>query len=79
VKSGAIFDYGIEKRVTITGFVRDRANNLFTLASFSFNAPNDPVITGVVVPGQAASGAIYVNTTSPISFSVMDDWAGVNS
>ena len=71
-----LFDYGIEKPITITGNVRDRNNNP---ASFSrtINAPINPwLITWSNVP---AAGASAIATTAPIVLGIADDWAGVNS
>ncbi len=71
-----IFDFGIEKPITISGNVRDRNNNL---ASFTrtVNAPVSPrLIAGSATPAANASAVL---ATDPITLGIADDRAGVNS
>jgi len=69
-----LFDYGIEKTITITGNVRDRNNNLSSF-SRTINAPVQPSL----LSANPAAGASTVATTAPINLSIGDDRAGVNS
>lgn len=76
IPSGALFDYGIEKRIDLSVQVRDRKWLLAT-QSISFNYPQGPtLIAGTRFP---AIGATFVNYDAPIRFGVEDDWAGVDS
>ncbi len=77
ITGSALFDYGVEKTITITGYVRDRANNLYTLTTLTFNQPVGPtLIAGSRSPD---ASAIFVNLSAPIKIGIQDDWAGVNS
>ncbi len=69
-----LFDYGIEKLITITGNVRDRNNNLSSF-SRTINAPVQPWL----LSANPTAGASTVTTTAPINLSIADDRAGVNS
>ena len=74
--SGQLFDYGIEKPITLTISVRDRLSHLSSL-SYTFNQAVGPtLIAGSRSPMANAS---FVNFDAPIGFGVQDDWAGVNS
>ena len=71
-----LFDYGIEKTITITGSVRDRNNNITTFTR-TFNAPVGPtLIAWSRNPYAWANGVL---TTAPVILWIQDDWAGVNS
>jgi len=73
ITGSALFDYGIERTITITGNVRDRANNLYTLSTLTFNQPVGPtLIPGSRVPD---AGAIFVNLSAPLRIGIQDDWA----
>ena len=71
-----VFDYGIEKTITLTGSVRDRNNNLTTFTR-TFNAPVGPtLIAWSRNPDAWANGIL---ATPPVILWIQDDWAGVNS
>ncbi len=76
INSPALFDYGIEKTITITGNVQDRNSNAVSFTR-SFNAPVGPWL----IPGSAnpAWGNSLVLTTAPVLLWIQDDWAGVDS
>ena len=71
-----LFDWGIEKPITITWSVRDRANNLYTLWSYVFNQAAAPTL----IPGSQspAPNAVFVNITDPVMLWIQDEWAGVD-
>lgn len=76
IDSSELFDYGIEKQITISGNVRDRNNNLRTF-SLNFNPGNWPtLIAGSRIP---AANSTRINTTDPIQLWIQDEWAGVDS
>ncbi len=76
IKSWALFDYGIEQLITITGNVADWGWNTGTIAT-SFNAPVSPwLIGGSTIPH---AWATMVLATAPIQLWIADDRAGVNS
>ena len=54
--------------------VRDRAGNLTTQNS-TFNQAQSPTISAQF----PTPGATFVPMDTPVSFSVADDWAGVNT
>lgn len=76
ISSWALFNYGIEKTITMSVSVRDRLWYLSS-TSISFNHPQGPtLIAGTRFP---TTDATFVTYDSPIRFGVEDDWAGVNS
>lgn len=76
IASWALFDYGIEKLITITGHVSDRKGNVWTIWT-TFNAPVSPwLIGGSTIPNAWATMAL---TTTPITLGIADDRAGVHS
>lgn len=73
-----LFDYGIEKPITIVWTVRDRINRSTNFWPFTFNTAVGPwLITGSDSP--AIAGATWISTTEPITLWIADDRAGVNS
>jgi len=76
ISGSELFDYGIEKPITISGNIRDRNNNLRTF-SLSFN----PAVGPWLIPWSAnpAWWATWIGTTVPIQLGIADDWAWVNS
>jgi len=76
IDSSQLFDYGIEKQITISWNVRDRNNNLRTF-SLNFNPANWPtLIAGSRTPN---AWSTRISTTAPIQLGIQDEWAGVNS
>jgi len=76
IASSQLFDYGIEKTITITWRIADRNNNTGTI-SVSFNNPVGPsLIAWSRIPD---AGATLVPTTSTVKLWIQDDRAGVNS
>lgn len=76
INSSELFDYGIEKTITITGNVADWNGNTKTIST-SFNHPQWPtLINGSRIPNAWAS-LVPVNNT--LKLWIEDDWAGVNS
>ena len=72
----ALFDFGIEKKITATFTFKDRAWNTSGL-TINFNNPKWPtLISNSTTP---ANGAVYVNLNDPVKLWIQDDWAGVNS
>ena len=76
IDSSKLFDYGIEKPITITGNIRDRNNNISSF-SRTINAPFQPWL--IVGSDSPSAWATSVSTTAPILLGIADDWAGVNS
>ncbi len=77
INPAELFDRWIEKTITITWSVRDRANNLYTLPSYTFNQAAAPTL----IPGSQSPvpNAVFVNLSDPIRLGIQDEWAGVNS
>lgn len=76
IDSSELFEYGIEKTITITGHVSDRNGNNRTIA-VSFNHPQWPtLINGSRFPN---AWDTLVPTTHTVQLWIEDDWAGVNS
>ena len=76
IPSWALFNYGIEKPITINISVRDR---MWFLSSTSllFNQAQGPtLISDTRFP---VDNATFVTYDAPIRFWVQDEWAGVNS
>ncbi len=72
-----LFDYGIEKPITIVWTVRDRINNTTNFWPFVFNQPVWPrLIAGSATP---AAWASWIDITAPIALSIADDRAGIDS
>ena len=76
IDSSKLFDYGIEKPITITGNIRDRNNNISSF-SRTINAPFQPWL--IVGSDSPAANASAIVTSAPINLSIADDRAGVNS
>ena len=76
IPSSQLFDYWIEKPITMTVSVRDRVNRQSTV-SYTFNQPKGPTL----IPGTRfpSNNSDFVAYDAPIRFGVQDDWAGVNS
>lgn len=77
ITGSAIFNYGVEKTITITGTVKDRANNTYSLSTLTFNQPQGPTL--ISSSRYPDAGAIFVNLNVPVKLGIQDDWAGVNS
>lgn len=76
IPSFQLFDYGVEKPITMSVSIRDRLWHMSS-TSLSFNQPQGPIlITGTRFP---VDNATFVAYDTPIRFGVEDDWAGVNS
>ncbi len=72
-----LFDYGIEKPITIVWTVRDRMNNSTNFWPFVFNQPVWPwLIAGSDTP---TAWAEWIDTNAPIIVWIADDRAGVDS
>jgi hypothetical protein len=76
IASWELFDYGIEKPITLTSSVRDRNNNIYTLWSFVFNQPVGPWLLWSLSP---ASNAVFIDPLAPVKLWIQDDRAGVNT
>lgn len=77
INPAELFDFGIEKPITITWSVRDRANNLYTLSAYTFNQAAAPTL----IPGSQSPlpNAVFVNLADPVRLWIQDEWAGVDS
>lgn len=76
IDASELFDYGIEKTITITWDVADWNGNIKTIST-SFNHPQWPtLINGSRIPN---AWATFILTNSTVQLWVQDDWAGVNS
>jgi hypothetical protein len=77
INPAELFDRWIEKPITITWAVRDRANNLYTLSSYTFNQAAAPIL----IPGSQspAPNAVFVNVSDAVKLGIQDEWAGVDS
>ncbi|MCF7834684.1 hypothetical protein K9M48_01325 [Candidatus Gracilibacteria bacterium] len=76
ISSGQLFDYGIEKTITITTSVDDLKGNHSNLNTINFNYPISPRALGNFVP---SNGAIFVNLSAPVQLGIQDNRAGVDS
>ncbi len=75
IPSDDLFDFGIEKRIDLSVFVKDRNWNQRVL-SYSFNHPKWPeLISNSRNPEPSSS---FVNYDVPVKLWIKDDWAGVN-
>ncbi len=76
IASSSLFDYGIERPITMTLSVRDR-KGLQTSQSITFNQPVGPtLIAGSRSPD---AGASFIPFDTDVVLWVQDDWAGVNT
>lgn len=77
IDSSQLFDYGVEKPITITWTVQDRNNNTVNYWPLIFNSPVSPSL----IPWSASpvSWAIWREATTPVILWIADDRAGVNS
>lgn len=77
IDGSQLFDYGIEKTITITWTVQDRMNNTINYWPLTFNSPVSPWL----IPWSDTPSAwdIWVDTLAPISLWIADDWAGIHS
>lgn len=76
IDSLELYDYGIEKTITITGRVADWNGNMKSIST-SFNHPQWPTLINWSRTPNA--WATLVPTTSTVQLWIQDDWAGVNS
>lgn len=72
-----LFDFGIEKPITITWIVRDRANNLYTLSTYTFNQAAAPTL--IAWSQSPVANAVFVNLSDSVKLGIQDEWAGVDS
>ncbi|AHB41525.1 hypothetical protein P148_SR1C00001G0735 [candidate division SR1 bacterium RAAC1_SR1_1] len=77
INPGDLFDRGVEKTITITGSLRDRANNLYTLSAYTFNQAQAPIL--ISNSQSPVSNAVFVNLSDPVKLGIQDEWAGVDS
>ena len=75
VKKTSLFDFGVEKPITIDVYIEDRNWNSYTNPAYTFNNPEKPYINNE----SPEDWSIYVNLESNISFHILDDWAWVDS
>lgn len=76
IPSSQLFDYGVEKTITMNVSVRDRLDHQ-AIISYTFNQPQGPTL----IPGTRFPevNSTFVTYDAPIRFGVQDEWAGVNS
>ncbi len=72
--SAALFDFGIENLITITVDADDRIGNSAN-EIYTFNTPQPPYFSSF----SPADWDVYVQLSGIVSFSVNDEWAGVNT
>ena len=76
IESDALFNFGIEKKITATFKFWDRAGNTWEY-TINFNVPKWPEL--VSKSASPANGDVYVNLSAPIKLWIKDDRAGVDS